>query len=121
MRKLLLAAAAAFLVAAAPAQAVVYGAPDGNAHPEVGGLLAAQAYSDGTWVECTGTLISPTVFLTAAHCDEGVASVKVSFDARYVAGRSTTYAGTFLADPGYNHTQGDPQDLAVVVFNRPVT
>ena len=23
--------------------------PDGNGHPEVGALLAQQAYSDGTW------------------------------------------------------------------------
>jgi hypothetical protein len=124
MRKLLMltgAVAAAALIAAAPAGAVVYGAPDGNAHPEVGGLLAQAAYSDGTWVECTGTLISPTVFLTAAHCDEGVASVKVAFDAKYVAGTSTTYAGTFHADPGYNHTQSDPQDLAVVVLKQAVT
>jgi hypothetical protein len=124
MRKLLMltgAAAAAALLAAAPAQAVVYGAPDGNAHPEVGGLLAQQAYSDGTWVECSGTLISPTVFLTAAHCDEGVPSVKVSFDSKYVAGTSKTYAGTFHADPDYNQTQSDPQDVAVVVLKSPVT
>jgi hypothetical protein len=115
------AVAAAGLIAAAPANAVVYGAPDGNAHPEVGGLLAQQAYSDGTWIECSGTLISPTVFLTAAHCDEGVSSVKVAFDSSYVAGTSKTYAGTFHADPNYNQTQSDPQDVAVVVLKRPVT
>ena len=34
--------------------AITYGAPDGNGHPEVGALLAAQAYSDGTWAMCSG-------------------------------------------------------------------
>jgi Trypsin len=123
MRKLLMltgAAAAAALFAAAPARAVVYGAPDGNAHPEVGGLLAQEAYSDGTWIECTGTLISPTVFLTAAHCDEGVARVRVSFASHYVEGKSTAYWGTYHADPSYNHTASDPQDLAVVVLDKAV-
>jgi secreted trypsin-like serine protease len=123
MRRLLMlggAVAAAALLAAAPAKAVVYGAPDGDAHPEVGGLLAQQAYSDGTWIECTGTLISPTVFLTAAHCDEGVPAVSVAFDSSYAAGTSRTYAGTFHADPAYNQAQSDPQDLAVVVLKQPV-
>ena len=46
--------------------------PDGNGHPYVGALLAQQAFSDGTWEECSGTLIAPKVFLTAEHCDEGV-------------------------------------------------
>ena len=39
--KLLLAAVAAFLAAAAPASAITYGEPDGNRHPEVGALLLA--------------------------------------------------------------------------------
>jgi Trypsin len=62
----------AALALTAPAGAITYGAPDGNGHPEVGALLAPQAYSDGTWETCSGTLISPTVFLTAAHCDQDV-------------------------------------------------
>src|SRR5215217_9207217 len=74
------AAIAAALTIAAPAGAITYGVPDGNGHPQVGALLAQQAYSDGTWTTCSGTLISPTVFLTAAHCDEGVSRVNVTFD-----------------------------------------
>jgi hypothetical protein len=75
-----LAACAAILALAAPAGAITYGTPDGNGHPEVGALLAPQPYSDGTWATCSGTLISPTVFLTAAHCDQGVSRVAVTFD-----------------------------------------
>ena len=71
MRRLVLALAALAtlgLAVATPAGAITNGSPDGNAHPNVGGLVAAKAYSDGTWIYCSGTLISPTVFLTAAHC-----------------------------------------------------
>lgn len=38
--------------------------------PEVGALIADQAYSDGSWAYCSGTLISPTVLVTAAHCGD---------------------------------------------------
>ena len=65
------------------ALAITNGGPDGNGHPEVGALLAQHAFSDATWEECSGTLISPTVFLTAAHCDEGVSRVAVAFDSSY--------------------------------------
>ena len=72
MRRLVIGLAAlAALALAAPAQAITNGTADGNAHPNVGGLVAAKAYSDGTWIYCSGTLIAPTVFLTAAHCAEG--------------------------------------------------
>ena len=82
MKKGLVAAAAAasLLAFAAVGLAITNGGPDGNGHPEVGALLAPHAYSDGTWEACSGTLISPTVFLTAAHCDEGVSRVAVTFD-----------------------------------------
>ena len=117
--KLLLAAVAAFFAAVAPASAITNGSPDGNRHPEVGALLAPTAFSDGTWEECSGTLISPTVFLTAAHCDEGLSRVKVTFDSVYNA-PGTTYAGTWHADPDYNQTESDPQDVAVVVLDQAV-
>jgi secreted trypsin-like serine protease len=114
-----IATAGAALAVAAPANAITYGVPDGGAHPEVGALLAQEAYSDGTWTTCSGTLISPTVFLTAAHCDEGVDRVKVTFDSTYVA-PGTTYAGTYHADPAYDQAQSDPHDIAVVVLDKAV-
>jgi Trypsin len=110
----------AVAVAVTPAAAITNGAPDGNGHPEVGALLAQQAYSDGTWAECTGTLISPTVFLTAAHCDEGVSRVAVTFASTYVPGKSATYSGTYHADPAYDQKQSDPHDIAVVVLDKAV-
>ncbi len=104
---------------ATPAYAITYGELDGNQHPNVGGLVAAQAYSDGTWLYCSGTLISPTVFLTEAHCDEGTAQVTVTFDTAYQDG-DKTYTGTWYADPLYNQSQSDPHDIAVVVFDKPI-
>jgi V8-like Glu-specific endopeptidase len=102
------------------AGAITNGVPDGNRHPEVGALLAQQAFPDGTWTECSGTLVAPRVFLTAAHCDEGVSRVAVTFDSSYVQSSGKTYWGTWHADPGYNQTQSDPQDLAVVVLDKAV-
>jgi V8-like Glu-specific endopeptidase len=113
------AAALAMLVFTAGAGAITYGVPDGNGHPEVGALLAQQPYPDGTWEVCSGTLIGPRIFLTAAHCgDEGVSRYAVTFDSAYVYPSGTTYWGTWYADPAYGPAQGDPHDLAVVVLDK---
>jgi Trypsin len=117
---ILAAASAAILTLAGAALAITYGAPDGNRHPNVGALLAPTPYSDGTWATCSGTLIAPTIFLTAAHCDQGVSRVAVTFDSSYVASTGTTYWGTWHADPAFRKAQGDPHDLAVVVLDQAV-
>src|SRR5512135_3551891 len=101
----------ALLVFATPVGAITYGELDGNGHPNVGGLVSPTQYSDGTWLYCSGTLISPTVFLTAAHCDEGTPRVTVTFDPAYQAG-DQTYTGTWHADPLYAQNQNDPHDMA---------
>lgn len=49
--------------------AITFGEPDGDAHPHVGTLLFVQ--NGVGYFSCTGTLISPTVMLTAGHCTEG--------------------------------------------------
>src|SRR6266849_3167421 len=108
------------LVLAPGAGAITYGVPDGNGHPEVGALLAQHAFSDGTWEECSGTLIARRIFLTAAHCDEGVSRVAVTFDSSYVFPTGTTYWGTWHADPSFRKAQSDPDDLAVVVLDEDV-
>ncbi len=121
MHKLITAATAVAVAAscAAVALAITNGGPDGNDHPWVGALLAPHAFSDGTWEECSGTLVAPKVFLTAAHCDEGVSRVAVTFDSVYKA-PGTTYWGTWHADPLYNQAQSDPHDIAVVVLDKAV-
>ncbi len=100
-----------------PAFAITYGQLDGNKHPEVGALVGT--FSSGTFPYCSGTLISPTVFLTAAHCNIGRASVFVTFDSAY-SSKSKLIAGTYYADPLYNFAQDDPHDIAVVVLDHAV-
>ena len=41
--------------------------PDGDGHPYVG-LVLFYDESDNYLQRCSGTLLSPTVFLTAGHC-----------------------------------------------------
>ncbi len=106
------------LAVTAPAAAIINGTADGNRHPNVGGLLSPTQYSDGTWIYCSGTLISPTVFLTAAHC-AGDGRVGVTFDTAYEAG-DKVYYGTFRSDPLYSQRQNDPHDIAVVVFDKAI-
>lgn len=105
------------LCSTVPLFAITYGTTDGGRHPEVGALVAT--FSSGTYPYCSGTLISPTVFLTAAHCDLGTASVYVTFDGAF-SSKSKLYAGTYYADPLYNQAQDDPHDIAVVVFSSPI-
>jgi Trypsin len=124
MRRLVTAAVLGVLASTAvtlSAGAITNGVDDGDAHPSVGGLVAPHAYSDGTWLYCSGTLISDTVFLTAAHCDDDGVAVRVSFDSAYQDG-DRVYTGTFHADPQYAATpaQNDPHDIAVVVLDEPV-
>jgi V8-like Glu-specific endopeptidase len=111
--------AASLAAGASPASAITNGTPDGTGHPSVGAMIGAKAYPDGTWSYCSGTLISPTVFLTAAHCGQkGQKTAMVSFSSRYELG-SGVYVGRYTADPRYTE-EAETHDIAVVVFSTPV-
>ena len=109
----------AALIAASPAAAITNGSPDGDGHPNVAGLVNDTQYSDGTWIYCSGTLISPTVVLTAAHCNDDGARTRVTFDPAYVDG-DKTYSGTFHSDPLYGGPTSDYHDIAVIVLDQAV-
>lgn len=61
------------------ANAVTDGVPDGEGHPHVG-LLIFDFNGKPAW-RCSGTLLSPTVLLTAGHCTDGASSGRVWFEA----------------------------------------
>ena len=67
--RILFAMLVAALVAAVPASAVQFGTPDGNAHPQVG-VMVAKVNGVPRW-RCSGAIISPRVYLTAGHCVSG--------------------------------------------------
>jgi hypothetical protein len=104
------------------ASAITYGVLDGGDHPNVGALVVEDD-SGQRDVWCSGTLISPTVFLTASHCTVDPERlgfrVFVTFDTKFTS-KSKLYEGTPHTNPGYNQAQSDPGDVAVVTFASPI-
>lgn len=118
LRKMLYVLCLTSVLLAARASAITYGEPDGGDHPNVGAII--REYSDGTReVWCSGTLISPTVFLTAAHCVDDDLTVYVTFDSVWTSS-SKLYSGTVHLHPDYTRVNNDTHDLAVIVFDRPI-
>ena len=142
MRRVVLVLAAmavALLLAGGVAQAIINGEPDRgqNAHPYVGAYLAK--FEGDLLPVCSGTLVSPKVFLTAGHCMESEIEknrpVYVSFDPTYKPGASELIKGTpylhpkfclgakegCVPDPVGGAVVGYPRyDAGVVVLNEPV-
>jgi hypothetical protein len=115
------------VLAAVPALAITDGELDGEGHPYVGLMVAQTADGTPLW-RCSGTLVSPTVFLTAGHCTEAPAAhVEIWFDADVQSGipaNGYPYSGEVGGTP-YTHPQYDPNafflyDLGVVVLDEPV-
>jgi hypothetical protein len=106
----------AVLLASGAALGITNGNPDNGGHPYVGALVDFPKNPDkGTpYPYCTGTLISDTVFLTAAHCGNEGEAVEVTFEEEEFSSLtpSTTYDGTFEAHPNI--------DIAVVVLDDPI-
>jgi V8-like Glu-specific endopeptidase len=108
------------------ASAISDGEPDGEGHPYVG-LMVAQA-ADGTplW-RCSGTLLSPTIFLTAGHCTEAPAAhAEIWFNTDVESGiPSNGYpftgdvGGTTYTHPDYNPNAFYLFDLGVVMLDQP--
>jgi hypothetical protein len=81
-----LAALVSILLTAAPVVAVTKGGvPDAGEHPMVGQLIfyvpdaPTSLYPDpGGWFSCSGTLVSPTVVVTAGHCTFAIGEDSVS-------------------------------------------
>lgn len=129
MKKTLIALVAvlAAAVIALPASAITDGSPDGNGHPYVGLMVAQDSSGTPLW-RCSGTLISPTLFLTAGHCTEAPAAhAEIWFDADVQSGvPGNGYPNTGeVGGATHTHPQYDPEafylyDLGVVVLDTPM-
>src|SRR5215212_982813 len=115
------------LVASGVALAIINGEPDRgpNAHPYVGAYVAN--FEGELRPVCSGTLVSPKVFLTAGHCTEAEIEkdrpAYVSFDPTYEPGASKLIKGTPYLHPKFciAAKEGCPRyDAGVVVLNEPV-
>lgn len=79
----------AALALASPARAITWGAPDvDNTYSNVGAIVVDLVDREPLQF-CTGTLIAPTVFLTAGHCtdylDELIAAGRLSLETTMVS------------------------------------
>lgn len=125
-RFLLLAVLGALLATTLPATAITNGDLDGNGHPYVGLMVAQDAGGEPLW-RCSGTLLSPTVFLTAGHCTESPAAhVEIWFDADVQSGIPANgypddgdVGGTPSTHPDYDPAAFFRFDLGVVVLDEP--
>jgi hypothetical protein len=109
MRRTLLAIATAILLAltlVAPVGAITNGVPDGNSHPYVGLLVFDVAPGEPAW-RCSGSLISPTVVVTAGHCTDGAVAARIWFqeDVTYDAFPFPLYP---YGGPGSGAIEGTP-------------
>ena len=115
--------AAALMLWAPKGFCVTNGTPDDGRHPEVGTIVAEFQTPGVKSSACTGTLISPTVFLTAGHCvrflQDRVTQVWVTFDGVF-SSTPTIYPGTMHLNPVPSRGASDPEDLGVIVLDNPV-
>lgn len=133
MRRPLAALICAFLTVlsiVAPASAITNGEPDDGRHPYVGVAYTVNAY-------CSGSLIAPTVFLTAGHCTDAFEAegnqVYVTFAEEPLVDPDITHPWFFPdandAITGTPYTHGDfnwdawpnTADVGVIILDQPVT
>lgn len=112
------------------ALAITNGQPDGNNHPYVG-LIVFDDAKGPAW-RCSGSLLTPTLVLTAGHCTDGAVAARVWFNEtvqgnpEYPNSGVTSYDGIPHTNPNFcigcgsglpGFAQGD---VGIVVLTEPV-
>ncbi len=127
MRRKLFAVLAALVMmvfAVNPASAVMFGTPDTENQYSYVGLIVFYDEAGTPTHRCTGTLISPTVVLTAGHCTYGAASARVYFEPTAPSTYPTSggVTGEPIAHPNYDDFEGFPNtyDVGVVILDEAV-
>ncbi len=116
-------------LSAAPASAITHGDLDGNQHPAV--VLVVMDVGGEPATRCTGTLISPTVVLTAGHCTGEVgefsgmrvfAESDLANDGTYPGGggTKTVEASAWHTLPGFTARAFTQYDVGVIELAAPI-
>jgi trypsin len=123
-------AAVTLLLTPTVVRAIVYGFVDtNNVFTNTGAFIVKSPTTGNIFPICTGTLISPTVFLTASHCtaffEQDLApagfTAFVSFDnpipfADLTSNHTNLIPVTqVVTNPGFDQSQNDPGDIAVLL------
>jgi secreted trypsin-like serine protease len=124
MRKALIVALLAFGTFVPGANAITTtGFPDNGQHPNVGAIMVPARSGVGYAEVCSGTLVSPTVFLTASHCTAFLEADPrpefVTFDETDIEPfPSGLIAATPHTNPAY---KGSRNDVSVMTLSTPVS
>lgn len=124
--------AMSLVVSSARLRAIVFGFVDeNNTYSNVGAFIVQSPATGRIFPICSGTIISPTVFLTAGHCTEFFTNdlaprgftAFVSFDRSIAFGNLTNLRDTRLipvqqviTNPNFNQSQADSGDLGVLLI-----
>lgn len=116
--------------------AITFGEPDSDTHPQVGTLIFVQ--NGVGFFSCSGTLLSPTVMLTAGHCTEEFGNTNdvtyVRFNEDALEGRGNyaslqdwldaewILAAAVIPHPEYDDFSAFPEtfDVGLVILSKPV-
>lgn len=114
--------------------AITYGFVDSSNIFRNTGAFVVKSSNGQIFPICSGTLITPNVFLTASHCTVYYTQelapagdvAYVSLDQSIPFGSLTTNQTQLLpvahvvSNPGYNQSQSDPGDIAVLILTQSV-